>query len=498
MAIETELKLSLAAADLPALKQYLLNSQLAVQPPVSRHLVSIYFDTPTLDLHHHRSALRIRRVGAQWIQTLKGGGGVQGGLHSRHEWEAPVAGNALDFDVLQASGGELPEEIFAKLQAAFTTDFNRDIFLVQFGGAEIELCLDVGEIRAHNKTHPICELELELKSGHPQQLFELALTLLDVVPLQIEPTNKAEYGYRLFTQDAPIAQKIQLPKLSKTQTVAHTLAQYIWACLTHLQSNISGAIEQLDDEYLHQIRLALRRLRLVLSITQTIQPDDELLELSREVKALCIDFGKLRDWDVFISEILAISNLDASDLQQVRTASASIRQRHQLAVRQQLQSPSFQRLLLRLGSWMFSQYWHQLSENKLTLLNYAQDLLNHFEQEVNKRAHHAELKHGNGLHKLRIACKKLRYSVELFGDLLPRKKAERYLRQLEKLQNILGLLNDLATAQQHLTELSQSVSQTIRLQLISDIANCYAQQQKIFQSTWKNLNDTKRLKLSDR
>jgi inorganic triphosphatase YgiF len=199
MAIETELKLSLAAEDLPALKRHLLESNLAAKPPISRQLFSIYFDTPELDLHHRRSALRLRRVGTQWLQTLKGGGGVQAGLHSRNEWEAPVAGEALDFDVLRASGGELPEAICAKLQAAFVTDFNRAIYIVAFGGAEIELCLDRGEIRANNKTHPICELELELKAGNPQQLFALALTLLDVVPLHIEHTNKAEYGYRLFT-----------------------------------------------------------------------------------------------------------------------------------------------------------------------------------------------------------------------------------------------------------------------------------------------------------
>jgi len=321
MAIETELKLALAVKDLPALKQYLLDGPLATQPPVSRHLVSIYFDTPALDLHHRRSALRLRRVGTQWLQTLKGGGGVQAGLHSRHEWEAPVAGEALDFDVLKASGGELPVEICSQLQAAFVTDFNRDIFIVQFGSAEIELCLDVGEIRANDKTHPICELELELKTGHPQQLFALALTLLDVVPLQIEQTNKAEYGYRLFTKQPPTFHKIQLPTLTKSQTVADALAQHIWACLTHLQSNVPGAIAQLNDEYLHQIRLALRRLRLVLAMTHAIRTDDELAELQLQVKILCVDFGILRDWDVFIADSLASTDLADWELQQARTAS---------------------------------------------------------------------------------------------------------------------------------------------------------------------------------
>jgi inorganic triphosphatase YgiF len=491
MAIETELKLSLAAKDLPALKRHLLHSQLATQPPVSRQLFSIYFDTPTLDLHQRRSALRLLRVGTQWLQTLKGGGGVQAGLHSRHEWEAPVAGEALDFDVLKQSGGELPAEICSQLQAAFVTDFNRDSFLVQFGGAEIELCLDVGEIRANNKTHPICEIELELKSGQPQQLFALALALLEVVPLHLEQTNKAEYGYRLFTQQSPTFHKIQLPQLSKSQTVGDALAQHIWACLSHLQSNVLGAIEQLNDEYLHQIRLALRRLRLVLAMTHEIRADDELVELQQQVKTVCIDFGQLRDWDVFISENLASANLSDLDLEKTLKASEKIRQQQHLLVRQKLQSREFQKLLLRFGNWMLGNYWRRLDHKKLTLKNYAQDVLNHFEQGVQKRGRRSKLNDNSGLHSLRIACKKLRYSVELFNGLLPRKKTERYLARLSDLQDILGQLNDLSNVQKRLSELSPSVDQTIRSQLAAEAANRYTQQQKTFQPAWAKFTQHK-------
>jgi len=491
MAIETELKLSLAAKDLPALKRHLLHSQLTTQPPVSRQLFSIYFDTLTLDLHQRRSALRLRRVGTQWLQTLKGGGGVQAGLHSRNEWEAPVAGDALDFDVLKQSGGELPAEICSQLKAAFVTDFNRDSFLVQFDGAEIELCLDVGEIRANDKTHPICELELELKSGHPQQLFALALSLLEVVPLQIEQTNKAEYGYRLFTEKSPTFQKIELPKLSKSQTIADALAQHIWACLSHLQSNVLGAIAQLNDEYLHQIRLALRRLRLVLAMTHEIRADDELIDLQQQVKTLCIDFGDLRDWDVFISESLASANLSDLDLAKTLKASEKIRQQHHLLVRQNLQSREFQQLLLRFGNWMLGNYWRRLAHKKLTLTNYAHDVLNHFEQGVQKRGRRSKLNDNGGLHTLRIACKKLRYSVELFNDLLPRKKTERYLRQLSDLQDILGQLNDLSNVQQRVNELPPSVGQTIRSQLAAEAANRYTQQQKTFKPAWDDFSRRK-------
>ena len=47
-------------------------------------------------------ALRLRRIGKHWLQTLKSGGGVQAGLHQRNEWETLVDGEALDFGVLEA------------------------------------------------------------------------------------------------------------------------------------------------------------------------------------------------------------------------------------------------------------------------------------------------------------------------------------------------------------------------------------------------------------
>jgi triphosphatase len=58
-------------------------------------------------------------------------------------------------------------------------------------------------------------LELELKSGSPQQLFKLALALLDIVPMDVEHTSKAEYGYLLFSAAKPSASKGKFPVLKK-------------------------------------------------------------------------------------------------------------------------------------------------------------------------------------------------------------------------------------------------------------------------------------------
>ena len=177
MIVETELKLHISPEHLQKLKRHPFIRSLAASRAVTQKLYSIYYDTADLELRRQAMALRLRRVGRQWVQTLKGGGQVSAGLHQRNEWETPVPSEQLDLDVLKASGGELPRGVRNHLRPVFVTDFSRNVRLVDFEGAQIELCMDSGEIRAGQASCPISELELELKSGSPQQLFKLALAL---------------------------------------------------------------------------------------------------------------------------------------------------------------------------------------------------------------------------------------------------------------------------------------------------------------------------------
>src|SRR5690606_41184005 len=82
----------------------------------------------------------------------------------------------------------------------FARDWSSDVCssdLKGRGGAQIEVALDVGEIRAGGRSQPICEIELELKAGQPDALFALALVWagrLDCLPFDV---SKAERGVRL-------------------------------------------------------------------------------------------------------------------------------------------------------------------------------------------------------------------------------------------------------------------------------------------------------------
>lgn len=457
MAVETELKLRITPESMGRLKRHPLLKTLAATPAATRKLHNVYYDTPGLELQKHAMALRLRRAGRKWLQTLKGGGGVEAGLHSRNEWETPVAGEALDFAALEASGGKLPDGVRKKLQPVFATDFTRNMRLLAYEGAEIELCMDSGEITAGTKNRPISELELELKSGEPQQLFKLALAFLDIAPLEVEHASKAEYGYRLYGGGKPAAEKAKLPRLENTQPITSALRGIISACLMHIQGNVPGALQKLDEEFLHQVRVGLRRLRVALAMAETYRADDELHALHQQVAQLCNKLGRAREWDVFVTQTLPpiCARLpENTGLRATLRASEKIRKTHQAEMQASLASPEFQRLLLSLGRWMQGNYWQEAAAaSGATLADFAAQILAKRSKQARQRGKQLAKGDAEQMHALRIACKKLRYSAEMFGPLYPAAKTRRYLAALSALQEIMGEMNDITVARRLLDEM---------------------------------------------
>jgi len=473
VSIETELKLHISPEHLQRLKRHPFLRSLTSDRAKTQKLYSIYYDTPDLALRRHAMALRLRSVGKQWIQTLKGGGQVSAGLHQRNEWEAPVPEERLDFDVLKASGGQLPHGVRHHLQPVFVTDFSRNIRLLKYEGAEIELCLDSGEIRAGHSSHSISEVELELKSGEPVQLFKLALALLDIVDMKVEHTSKAEYGYQLFSAAKPSTHKGKFSTLKNDLTIEDAMRSIIGDCLAHIQSNVPGALLELDDEYLHQVRIGLRRLRVALSIALGPKPDVELSVLHQQVRTLCIALGMSRDWDVFVGQTLPriCTRFPEQDGLRALLKVSERKQREQHnQMAEKLGSVDFQRLLLRFGAWLHTEQKDRLDASieifvSTTLKKRSQVVVNcgeAFQAGDIERSHH-----------LRIACKKLRYCMEMFDSLLDREKSKAYLALLADLQGVLGRFNDNTVARRLADSLDSRARREV-IALIHELLACDA------------------------
>jgi inorganic triphosphatase YgiF len=208
MGIEREIKLALPPAQADAAERFFVG--ISGAPGRDVPLSNIYFDTPSLTLARARIALRLRKTPDGWLQTLKAAGSAEGGLHSRHEWETPVAQAALDFDALARLCDD--EAALATLRGAaselgerFRTEFVRRLWQVEYDGASVEAAIDRGEVtatvRGETRRDAICEIELELLHGDERALHALSAKLSAAVPgLAPENVNKAQRGYRLCAQ----------------------------------------------------------------------------------------------------------------------------------------------------------------------------------------------------------------------------------------------------------------------------------------------------------
>ena len=198
---EIELKFELDPAELSRVAKTAHLEGFSVSRPLGKSLRSIYFDTPDQKLREAKISLRLRQSNEKWVQTVKLGTGVSGGLSSPVEDEQPVAGPALDFsairnrDVHQAL---VDMRADSTLVACFETRiFRTTRELVRTNDqAQVELAFDTGHVLAGDDRLVFAELEMELKSGSALVLHDAARQLLADVPFRLSPCSKAERGYR--------------------------------------------------------------------------------------------------------------------------------------------------------------------------------------------------------------------------------------------------------------------------------------------------------------
>ncbi len=240
MVTETEIKLRITPQAAQALRNHPLVIERLAGEWHTGTLYNQYFDTAERELASARVALRVRRDGEQFIQTLKSKGQSVAGLSERNEWDWPVSAQALDLTLLDdgcwpASLAKLDKLL---LQPVFTTDFERTKAILRWQRddeqVEVEMALDQGEVAADGRNEPISELELELRAGPAAALLELAVALAADVPLMPCDISKAERGYRLYD---PASYDLQLDAhpWSATTSVDEVVTAGGWQLLGHTQ-----------------------------------------------------------------------------------------------------------------------------------------------------------------------------------------------------------------------------------------------------------------------
>lgn len=467
MSMETELKLRLSPAQARRLAMHPL---LAAGSPQKFRLANTYYDTPDFALRERGIALRLRRKDwAVWLMTVKGGDSSAGGLAQRVEWEAPTRPGVFDFGIVTDDAlREFLESQHARLRPVFTTDFTRMAWSLERNGSVVELALDRGKISALPAddgaaplSSPLCELELELLQGDsPDALFELAIELAADLHLHPEILSKAERGFALAEGTVAAPVKAFSSGVDRTMSPLEAFRAIALSCVLQLQRNEVGAIAGKNPEYVHQARVAIRRLRSALKLFAPVLNERFIEVYSQYWQALASNLGSARDWDVFLNETLA--PLEEAfpgdpDLAVLRARGEETKAKAQAQASVALTQRLYSQLLLAFSAALFRVTPPTIAAEEGAT---AQSLRKFAARRLNKRAAMIEQlvrEHGKmnaeRRHELRIAFKKLRYALEFFAPILPSKRLVNYQKSLETLQDLLGTLNDQVTASRLIKEM---------------------------------------------
>lgn len=424
----------------------------------TRRLRSVYYDTSDLRLRTLGLTLRLRGDGESYVLTAKSAG--SGDRLGRGEREASVESDVLDFRTI---GRVLPKEAVAAVGEAalhpiFVTEVERRQAILTVGGSELEAAVDNGTVRAGEKSEPIAEVEFELKKGQAQDIFALALELGEGLGLMPCSRSKSDRGFDLALGTQRKAAKAAVPRLSREASLAEALGTMLEGGLAHLASNVDLASSQSDPEAVHQLRVALRRMRTALSMLASVTHSGDASALAEDATWLAAELGDARDLDVLIAQTIAETaealpdvapyDLLLSELEPLRRA-AHTRAAAALA------GPRASRFMLQLGLHARRKGWGGANELAEPATEFADRTLSKLHRKARKRGRGFAKLDAAGRHKVRIALKRLRYAGEPFLPMLGGSESrDAYQAALSALQDDLGKANDVAQMKELLAQIA--------------------------------------------
>ncbi|MEX0842332.1 MAG: CHAD domain-containing protein [Xanthobacteraceae bacterium] len=465
---ETELKLDLPPDGMAMLTRSAVFKDAPRTAPRPKKIVSVYFDTGNFKLRNSGLTLRVRREGRRRVQTVKQEG-ERAPLLARNEWERPIRGRRPDFAAARDTALEplLSKKLERQLKPVFETSVRRTVYPLRNGDTEIELTVDEGTVEAGGKSSPLYEVELELKRGAPADLFRLAQALAEDVPVQISVRTKAERGYALVGREKPAPVKALLVALKPDFTAQAAFQTVARACLHQLIAN-RPFVRIGQPEGLHQMRVGLRRLRAAISLFSGMLSDTQTQEMKAQLRWLNGELRAARELDVFMSRVVKPPVDAKRDKPGLAALIKDLRKRRAEAyarVRSAIDSYRFRRLVLDAAAWIEVGDWTRNSDDLACALrerpisSVAADELQRRRKKILKRGAHLKTLEPHRRHTLRIQAKKVRYASEFFANVFPGKKSARrreaFIAALEKLQDALGELNDIAVHEELSAVLAQ-------------------------------------------
>lgn len=458
VANEVELKFNVPPKEVPRLKRSKLLLKKRVGEPESERLVATYFDTERRHLAKQSISLRLRLQRGVLTQTVKISAQGQRAALSRREVDITLCTDIVTPDLTRFPE-DVRELLFTvlgnePLAPQVVTDVVRESWQLKDpkNCARIELAFDEGEVRAGTHAQPLHEIELELIEGEPKALYRLGLQLLGKHPLAHLGLSKIERGFALADRKKPKAVKGTDPHFAEETTIEEAYCSIVRACLSHLLANKTSVATGRLEEGLHQMRVALRRLRSALNAFRAPICAAYTRPLEEEAKLLARTLGYARDYDVFLSELLTpVEHVHPGEpgITALRAVVEGIRGTSWADVQELLASPRFARFLLTLENHLEERPWRRKFPRHFyasPMKPYAAEILERMYQSAAALGSRYDQLDTEDRHELRKRLKKLRYGFAFFESLFPPEKVARQLKDLSKMQDVLGALNDYAGA----------------------------------------------------
>ncbi|MEX6632780.1 CYTH and CHAD domain-containing protein [Hyphococcus lacteus] len=428
----------------------------AVAPKGSwEKLSSTYYDTSDGSLADAGLSLRLREEGAKLVQAVKARGD---NAVTRAEYERELES---DRDFPKKTGDAKIDEFIKTHRSAIEPiariAVDRWSANITFKGTEIELAVDVGRAESWGEagkrlTCPIAEVELELLDGSPADVFGFARLLIANAKLRMGAGTKLDTAMALRR---PAAELLPPQKISVTpDTIAvDALTMLLDTTGTRLASLQRNVVEYRLPEGIHQMRVALRRLRAVERVYRPYLKSKKIKKLAQRAKFYAGILGSARDWDVLLGETIPSTQSSDYAPSGIRALKANAEAERAIAwgvVIEAIDHPDFTEFLLGVTEACVVTSWSNASRKPMRqpIKTFAPEILDHALGRVLGLSQTLDGSEAlSARHPMRIALKKLRYPVQLFRSAYPKSERKDYMRGLSMLQDAFGTINDAVVAQ---------------------------------------------------
>jgi CHAD domain-containing protein len=456
--VETELKLVLASqeADL-AVIAYLGESGYTVEQLDPVRNVDIYLDTFDWLLLKNKLALRFRISNGAAMYTLKSIEPIEDGIAKRMETEI-LLDKPVDVPTLVpvkpirklVDGIIFPRKLLEQIQVR--TD-RRRYRLLSPEGAEIELAFDTSgfSLRGLHKprrTQRLNELEAEIRDGSGAALEALASLLSSQFNYPASTASKFEVAIERFKITIPSKKPPEKLRVQLDDRLDVAVQKILTYQMHRFQEQVPGVQGDIDTEFVHQARVATRRMRSALRLFRDAIPEGTAAYLQGELKWLGRLFGRVRDLDIFLLNLSRfkqqLERFPAKKKQTFENWIEKHRRPPLKALRRALESPRYKH---------FERRMMQFFERRLPLRprpSLALKPVREVAPVIITEKFDAVIEQGRALladsnlkqyHLLRIQMKRLRYACEFMAPAYDG-RLDSFVERTVEIQDCLGELQD--------------------------------------------------------